>query len=86
MNSRPYIIDPRAELTGNPIIGRQLSETPVQATAQRSRASNLLADRSGLEVDFWLTTTAGLAGVNVIGGWVKQYSVTPDPQRLAAAA
>jgi cobalt-zinc-cadmium resistance protein CzcA len=32
-----------------------------------------------------LKTTAGLAGVDVIGGYVKQYVVTPDPQRLAAA-
>jgi cobalt-zinc-cadmium resistance protein CzcA len=31
-----------------------------------------------------LRTTPGLAGVDVIGGYVKQYVVTPDPQRLAA--
>jgi cobalt-zinc-cadmium resistance protein CzcA len=32
-----------------------------------------------------LKTTDGLAGVDVIGGYVKQYVVRPDPQRLAAA-
>ncbi len=32
-----------------------------------------------------LKTTPGLAGVDVIGGHVKQYVVTPDPQKLAAA-
>ena len=31
-----------------------------------------------------LKNTPGLAGVDVIGGYVKQYVVTPDPQRLAA--
>lgn len=31
-----------------------------------------------------LKNTHGLAGVDVIGGYVKQYVVTPDPQRLAA--
>ncbi|OIJ40000.1 efflux RND transporter permease subunit [Massilia timonae] len=31
-----------------------------------------------------LKNTEGLAGVDVIGGYVKQYVVTPDPQRLAA--
>lgn len=30
-----------------------------------------------------LKNTPGLAGVDVIGGYVKQYVVTPDPQRLA---
>lgn len=30
-----------------------------------------------------LKNTEGLAGVDVIGGYVKQYVVTPDPQRLA---
>jgi len=33
-----------------------------------------------------LKSTPGLAGVDVIGGYVKQYVVTPDPQKLAAAA
>jgi cobalt-zinc-cadmium resistance protein CzcA len=32
-----------------------------------------------------LKTLPGLAGVDVIGGYVKQYLVAPDPQRLAAA-
>ncbi len=32
-----------------------------------------------------LKTVPGLAGVDVIGGYVKQYVVRPDPQRLAAA-
>ena len=32
-----------------------------------------------------LKTTKGLAGVDVLGGYVKQYVVMPDPQRLAAA-
>lgn len=32
-----------------------------------------------------LKNTPGLAGVDVIGGYVKQFAVTPDPQRLAAA-
>ncbi|TDR39683.1 cobalt-zinc-cadmium resistance protein CzcA [Tahibacter aquaticus] len=32
-----------------------------------------------------LKTVKGLAGVDVIGGYVKQYVVRPDPQRLAAA-
>ncbi|RZA33001.1 MAG: CusA/CzcA family heavy metal efflux RND transporter [Lysobacteraceae bacterium] len=32
-----------------------------------------------------LKTTPGLAGVDVIGGYVKQYVVTPDPHKLAAA-
>lgn len=31
-----------------------------------------------------LKNTPGLAGVDVIGGYVKQYVVTPDTQRLAA--
>ncbi|MGI4719409.1 MAG: efflux RND transporter permease subunit [Janthinobacterium lividum] len=31
-----------------------------------------------------LKNTSGLAGVDVIGGYVKQYVVTPEPQRLAA--
>ena len=32
-----------------------------------------------------LKTTKGLAGIDVLGGYVKQYVVMPDPQRLAAA-
>jgi cobalt-zinc-cadmium resistance protein CzcA len=32
-----------------------------------------------------LKTTKGVAGIDVLGGYVKQYLVTPDPQRLAAA-
>ena len=32
-----------------------------------------------------LKTLPNLAGVDVIGGYVKQYLVAPDPQRLAAA-
>lgn len=32
-----------------------------------------------------LKNTPGLAGVDVIGGYVKQYVVTPDAQRLAAS-
>src|SRR3546814_7517919 len=31
-----------------------------------------------------LKTTAGLAGIDSIGGYVKQYLVTPDPPKLAA--
>jgi cobalt-zinc-cadmium resistance protein CzcA len=32
-----------------------------------------------------LKNTPGLAGIDVIGGYEKQFVVTPDPQRLAAA-
>jgi len=32
-----------------------------------------------------LKTTKGLAGIDVLGGYTKQYVVMPDPQRLAAA-
>lgn len=32
-----------------------------------------------------LKNTSGLAGIDVIGGYERQFLVTPDPQRLAAA-
>jgi cobalt-zinc-cadmium resistance protein CzcA len=56
--------------------GERLKNEAEKATYLRTVQDWIIAPQ--------LKGTAGLAGVDVIGGYVKQYVVTPDPQRLAA--
>lgn len=55
--------------------GEVLRTTKEKATYLRTVQDWIVAPQ--------LKNTPGLAGVDVIGGYVKQYVVTPDPQRLA---
>jgi cobalt-zinc-cadmium resistance protein CzcA len=74
---------------GNASIGSQSDGTYVTPEGERLR--NDVEKATYLRtVQDWivapqLKNTPGLAGVDVIGGYEKQFVITPDPQRLAAA-
>ena len=56
--------------------GRRLTTDAQRATYLRTVSDWIISPQ--------LRGTAGLAGVDTIGGYVKEYSVRPDPARLAA--
>jgi cobalt-zinc-cadmium resistance protein CzcA len=65
--------------------------SPMAATSPRRRPpderhgeGDLSAHRAGLDRCPLLKNTKGLAGIDSIGGYVKQFQVIPDVQRLAA--
>jgi hypothetical protein len=51
---------------------------------ERHGEGDLSAHRAGLDRCPLLKNTKGLAGIDSIGGYVKQFQVIPDVQRLAA--
>ena len=68
-----------AALTGTPYVtpeGERLVTDAEKATYLRTVQDWLVAPQ--------LKTVPGVAGVDVLGGYVKEYAVHPDPGRLAA--
>jgi cobalt-zinc-cadmium resistance protein CzcA len=64
--------------------GRYITPDGVTLATDRQKAAYLRTVQDWI-IAPQLKTTPGLAGVDVIGGYVKQYVVRPDPQQLAAA-
>jgi cobalt-zinc-cadmium resistance protein CzcA len=64
--------------------GSYLTPEGATLTSEKEKAAYLRTIQDWI-VAPQLKTVNGLAGVDVIGGYVKQYVVRPDPQRLAAA-
>jgi len=56
--------------------GNRLDSAVARATYLRTLQDWLVAPQ--------MRSTPGLAGVDTIGGYVKEYAITPDPARLAA--
>ena len=63
---------------------RRLSHAGRAALDQRRRARRLSAHGAGLDHPAAAQGRAGVAGVDAIGGYVKQYQVQPDPSKLIA--
>ncbi len=64
--------------------GRQLPDPRGPAPPHRSGTDRLSPHGAGLDRAAQIRTVPGVAGVDSIGGFEKQYHVQPDPNRLAA--
>lgn len=63
--------------------GSYLTPEGERLVTEREKATYLRTDQDWI-VAPQLKTVAGVAGVDEIGGYVKEYTVRPDPARLAA--
>ncbi|MFT4253891.1 MAG: CusA/CzcA family heavy metal efflux RND transporter [Caulobacter sp.] len=74
---------PRAGVPGPQPDGGYLTPEGERLVSEKDKATYLRTVQDWI-VTPQLRTTKGLAGVDAIGGYVKEYAVRPDPARLAA--
>ncbi|TAJ71817.1 MAG: CusA/CzcA family heavy metal efflux RND transporter [Phenylobacterium sp.] len=73
----------RAGVPGPQPDGSYLTPEGERLVTERQKATYLRTVQDWI-VTPQLRTTAGVAGIDTIGGYVKEYAVRPDPARLAA--
>lgn len=73
----------RAGAPGPQADGAYLTPEGDRLVTERQRATYLRTVQDWI-VTPQLRTTPGVAGIDAIGGYVKEYAVRPDPSRLAA--
>ncbi len=74
---------PRVGVPGPQPDGSYLTPEGERLVGEKDKATYLRTVQDWI-VTPQLRTTKGLAGVDAIGGYVKEYAVRPDPARLAA--
>src|SRR3546814_5636237 len=77
------ISDWSSDVCSSDLDGSYITPDGAHLTTEADKATYLRTVQDWI-VGPQLKTTAGLAGIDSIGGYVKQYLVTPDPQKLAA--